>query len=82
MGLLVQGDLLFQQPLNMEQISVYWVGISSHFLKEGLLILIAPKGILQTLSKLLVATMLLPMYRYTSHVENPSKSIHTNTMKT
>lgn len=62
MGLLVQGDLLFQQPLNMEQISVYWVGISSHFLKEGLEILIAPKGILQTLSKLLVATMLPPMY--------------------
>lgn len=82
MGLLVQGDLLFQQPLNMEQISVYWVGISSHFLKEGLLFLIAPKGILQTLSKLLVATMLFPMYRYTSHIENPSKFIHTKTMKT
>lgn len=62
MGLLVQGDLLFQQPSNMEQISVHWVGISSHFLKEGLIILIVPKGILQTLSKLLVATTLLPMY--------------------
>lgn len=63
----------------MEQINVHWVGTSSHFLRESLIILIASKSVcggVQTIYKLLVDIIM-----YIIHIENSRKVSHINNMK-